>query len=182
MEEVWKDISLSTIHEGTEANRTTTTSFEGIIVQDLLAKTFKEPSLASAPFGDLCPPPFSGLSLNSGHLVGYPHPNNPDSNSGASPAGFFAYCSKKRASEQQMEAGFGNGNGNGNGADRRKKRMIKNRESAARRWKWAYTQELKQAAAHLLDENRRLKYELSLAMETPPPTKRTLQRTSTAPF
>ncbi|XP_019709678.1 bZIP transcription factor 27 [Elaeis guineensis] len=178
MEEVWKDISLSTLQQGMEANRTTTTSFGGIIVQDLLGQAFKEPSPASAPLDDLSLPP------SSSNLVGYPNPNNPhtDTNGGASPAGLFACCTKKRASEQQMEASFGSGNGNA--ADQRKKRLIKNREAAARSRarKQAYTQELEEEVAHLLDENRKLQYEMSLAVEAPQPTKRTLQRASTAPF
>ncbi|XP_017702198.1 bZIP transcription factor 27 [Phoenix dactylifera] len=184
MEEIWKDISLSTLHQGLEAKSTSTTSFNGIVLQDLLAGAFKKPPPVSAPLNKLPLPPFAGLSLNSGHLVVYPNSSNSDTNGAASSAGLVACGSKKRALEQQLEASLGHGSG----ADGRKKRMIKNRESAARSRarKQAYTHELQREVARLLDENRKLKRmfeELRLAMEAQvPAAKRTLQRTSTAPF
>ncbi|KAG1359442.1 bZIP transcription factor 27 [Cocos nucifera] len=185
MEEVWKDISLSTLHQDLEAKPTSTNPFRGIVLQDLLAGDFNEPPPVSAPLNDLPLPRFTGLSLNSGRLMVHPNSSNSNTNGGASSAGPFAYCSKKRALERQPEASFGHGHGNG--ADRRKKRMIKNRESAARSRarKQAYTYELQREVARLLDENRKLKRtfeELRLAMEAQVPAKRTLQRTSTAPF
>nr|CAD1830496.1 unnamed protein product [Ananas comosus var. bracteatus] len=89
------------------------------------------------------------------------------------------YCAKRRALEQQLDHGIG--------LDHRKKRLIKNRESAARSRarKQAYTNELEQEVAHLLDENSRLRRqyeELRLIMATQAPTKRTLHRASSAPI
>ncbi|XP_019710978.1 bZIP transcription factor 27 [Elaeis guineensis] len=185
MEEVWMDISLSTLHQDLEAKPTsTTTPFRGIVLQDFLGGDFNDPPPVSPPLNDLPLPRFTGLSLNSGHLMVHPNSTNSNTNgTGASSAGPFAYCSKKRALEQQPEASFGHGNG----ADRRKKRMIKNRESAARSRarKQAYTYELQREVARLLDENRKLERmfeELRLEMEAQVPAKRTLQRASTAPF
>ncbi|XP_021902661.1 protein FD-like [Carica papaya] len=70
--------------------------------------------------------------------------------------------------------------------DRRHKRMIKNRESAARSRarKQAYTQELEIEIANLLEENARLRkqQEELLAANTQVPKKLSLHRTLTAPF
>nr|CAD1830538.1 unnamed protein product [Ananas comosus var. bracteatus] len=73
------------------------------------------------------------------------------------------YSAKRCALEQQLDHGLG--------LDHRKKRLIKNRESAARSRarKQAYTNELEQEVAHLLDENSRLRRqyeELRLIMAT----------------
>lgn len=72
-------------------------------------------------------------------------------------------------------------------SDRRNKRMMKNRESAARSRarKQAYTNELELEVAHLLAENEKLRkqyQELSSAMAAQHSAKKTLQRTLTAPF
>ncbi|XP_026396522.1 bZIP transcription factor 27-like [Papaver somniferum] len=72
--------------------------------------------------------------------------------------------------------------------DRRHKRMIKNRESAARSRarKQAYTNELELEVANLMEENamlRKQQQQLYLAAAAHQlPKKTTLQRTSTAPF
>ncbi|WVZ65709.1 hypothetical protein U9M48_015028 [Paspalum notatum var. saurae] len=73
------------------------------------------------------------------------------------------------------------------GADRRKKRMIKNRESAARSRarKQAHVQELEKEVKHLQQENQSLrdKYEqLRASVEVAVPVKKTLQRMPSAPF
>ncbi|RLN34898.1 ABSCISIC ACID-INSENSITIVE 5-like protein 5 [Panicum miliaceum] len=75
------------------------------------------------------------------------------------------------------------------GSDRRKKRMIKNRESAARSRarKQAYIRELEQEVQLLQQENEslRLKYEqlrVSVEVPVPVPVKKTLQRMPSAPF
>jgi Tfp pilus assembly protein PilN len=65
--------------------------------------------------------------------------------------------------------------------------MIKNRESAARSRarKQAYTNELELEIAHLQTENARLKIQqeqLKIAEATQNQVKKTLQRSSTAPF
>ncbi|KAM7267458.1 hypothetical protein ACFE04_009624 [Oxalis oulophora] len=73
--------------------------------------------------------------------------------------------------------------------ERRQKRMIKNRESAARSRarKQAYTTELENKISRLEEENERLKTQMELEKmlptEPPPePTKYQLRRTSSAPF
>ncbi|KAG2636500.1 bZIP transcription factor TRAB1-like [Panicum virgatum] len=73
------------------------------------------------------------------------------------------------------------------GSDRRKKRMIKNRESAARSRarKQAYVRELEQEVKLLQQENEslRVKYEqLRVSVEVAVPVKKTLQRMPSAPF
>ncbi|KAI4378418.1 hypothetical protein MLD38_015898 [Melastoma candidum] len=69
--------------------------------------------------------------------------------------------------------------------ERRQKRMIKNRESAARSRarKQAYTQELENKVAFLEEENARLRKQRDLDKPTPPAkeTKKKLRRTSSAP-
>lgn len=74
-----------------------------------------------------------------------------------------------------------------NTGDRRHKRMIKNRESAARSRarKQAYTNELIIEREILKEENDRLKkqqQQLCVAASAQAPQNHTLQRTSTAPF
>ncbi|XP_015970718.1 ABSCISIC ACID-INSENSITIVE 5-like protein 2 [Arachis duranensis] len=72
--------------------------------------------------------------------------------------------------------------------ERRQKRMIKNRESAARSRarKQAYTQELENKVSRLEEENERLKrqqeIEKVLPSEPPPEPKRQLRRTSSGPL
>ncbi|EOY19475.1 hypothetical protein QUC31_006097 [Theobroma cacao] len=72
--------------------------------------------------------------------------------------------------------------------DRRQKRMIKNRESAARSRarKQAYTNELENKVSRLEEENARLKdrkeQEMKLPSAPPPEPKYQLRRTSSAPF
>ncbi|CAN6205190.1 unnamed protein product [Urochloa humidicola] len=73
------------------------------------------------------------------------------------------------------------------GSDRRKKRMIKNRESAARSRarKQAYVRELEKEVQFLQQENEslRAKYEeLRVSVEVPVPVRKTLQRMPSAPF
>ncbi|XP_055804119.1 protein FD-like [Solanum dulcamara] len=75
-----------------------------------------------------------------------------------------------------------------NSCDQKSKRMIKNRESAARSRarKQAYTNELEMEVANLMEENARLKrqqQQLCLASAGDQlPKKKSLYRTSTAPF
>ncbi|PKI43179.1 hypothetical protein CRG98_036437 [Punica granatum] len=70
--------------------------------------------------------------------------------------------------------------------ERRQKRMIKNRESAARHCKQAYTNELEQKVSRLEEENERLRkrkvFENMFPAAQPPEPRFQLRRTSSAPF
>ncbi|XP_010266851.1 PREDICTED: protein FD-like isoform X2 [Nelumbo nucifera] len=196
---------------------TTTTSsataFRGVILQDFLARPFSkdpptssvisvDPTTASdvAVFGSPAPPPPTVLSLNSGpefhYLENTTDPLRSQSQlytpgNSATPfflsslntpfdpfapsSAFSSFC-KKRVPESDDSSG-----------DRRHKRMIKNRESAARSRarKQAYTNELELEVAYLKEENAKLRIqqqELYLAAAAQLPKKHTLYRTSTAPF
>ncbi|XP_039138622.1 bZIP transcription factor 27-like [Dioscorea cayenensis subsp. rotundata] len=177
MEEVWKDINFPTLHERpmtppilpidhprlrTSITSTTSHPFRGVILQDFLAGAFKSPIPPSLPPPPPPPPPPRPppptiLSLNSAMDSGsFPFPLRPP----------------RRSSDS---------------GDRRHKRMIKNRESAARSRarKQAYTNELELEVAHLVEENAKLRKqhdEMITAMAAQQTKKRTLQRTSTAPF
>ncbi|XP_011043136.1 PREDICTED: protein FD [Populus euphratica] len=224
MEEVWKDISLASLHEHTSTDQELSmtprlhnishhhrhhhhhhnNNSPNFILQDFLARPFnKDPPTGmvsiirdSTPFGSSVPPPATVLSLNSGpgfdFLENSDHPQRPDSQLQSNPIsnissftspfegldsspGLPSFC-KKRTQESDGSSG-----------DRRHKRMIKNRESAARSRarKQAYTNELENEVEQLLKENARLKRqqeELYLAAAAQLPKKHTLQRTSTAPF
>ncbi|KAF9621442.1 hypothetical protein IFM89_021481 [Coptis chinensis] len=94
------------------------------------------------------------------------------------PCSAFSPFGKKRDSESEDNVG-----------DRRSKRMIKNRESAARSRsrKQAYTNELENKVERLTLENERLKqqeqvYLAAAAAAAQLPKRHMLQRTSTAPF
>ncbi|KAB1203627.1 Protein FD [Morella rubra] len=169
MEEVWKDISLASLHERSNKTRSSTITtintttenpeFCGTSLQDFFTRPLnKDPAKRGASSGATdpslavettflytpVPPPTTMLSLNSGSDFAYLEsrdPIGPNSQSqwrasfttppfvyslnsafdvsGSSAA--FPSCCKKRAQENDD-----------NSCDRRHKRMIKNRESAAR--------------------------------------------------
>ncbi|KAF9682163.1 hypothetical protein SADUNF_Sadunf05G0080100 [Salix dunnii] len=161
MEEVWKDISLASLHDHTSTDQelSMTSRLHNIshhhnnspnfILQDFLARPFsKDPPTRmvsiirdSTPFGSPVPPPATVLSLNSrpgfDFLENSNHPQRPNSQLQSNPIsnissftnpfegldsspGLPSFC-KKRSQESDGSSG-----------DRRHKRMIKNRESAAR--------------------------------------------------
>ncbi|KAF8405436.1 hypothetical protein HHK36_010342 [Tetracentron sinense] len=158
MEDVWKDISLASLHDHDHDHPTreelprnnTLNTFKGMIPQDFLARPFsKDPPTIVASreislFGSPTPPPATVLSLNSGpdfHCLDSTDPQsrfsqfnshgstatasyisslNAPFDAFASSSGLASFC-KKRVPEND-----------GNTGDRRHKRMIKNRESAAR--------------------------------------------------
>ncbi|XP_062145182.1 bZIP transcription factor 27 [Alnus glutinosa] len=211
MEEVWKDINIASLQDQETTarhHRPHPASNNNVILQDFLARPFsKDPPAASmvaaaaaaaaetavyCPPGSLAPPPpATVLSLNSGcefHFLDHSDPLRPNSHlhsnvtSFSSP--FEALTSstglpsfgKKRVPESDGSSG-----------DRRHKRMIKNRESAARSRarKQAYTNELELEVTHLKEENARLQKQqeqLRLAATAQLPKKKSLYRTSTAPF
>ncbi|MBA0715607.1 hypothetical protein Golax_014497 [Gossypium laxum] len=206
MEEVWKEINLASLHDNSSSREGLNPHNPHFILQDFLARPFSKdpPANRVSANGDTTflvspppPPPATLLSLNSGPgfdfldnscpLRSKPRlqmQNNPISDLSnmncpfealASPSGLACF-DKKRFQDPDNNSG-----------DRRHKRMIKNRESAARSRarKQAYTNELELEVAHLMEENARLKRQqeqLGVAAATPLSGKRTLQRTSTAPF
>ncbi|CAN6167833.1 unnamed protein product [Urochloa humidicola] len=119
----------------------------------------------------------------------------------ASPAPFFPAYSLDAAAvpivddtgaarsvlDEEMCLGPGAAWAGAGGSDRRKKRMIKNRESAARSRarKQAYVRELEKEVQFLQREmeSLRVKYEeLRVSVEVPVPVRKTLQRMQSAPF
>ncbi|XWS45587.1 hypothetical protein CRYUN_Cryun15aG0149200 [Craigia yunnanensis] len=206
MEEVWKDINLASLHdhssrEGLSVNPNPHNPH--FILQDFLARPFTEDpptnSLSAngetTLYGSPVPPPATVLSLNSAPRFDFLDnsdilrsnrrlQSSPISNLSTFNCPFEAIASsstlasigKKRVQESDSSSG-----------DRRHKRMIKNRESAARSRarKQAYTNELELEVAHLMEENARLKRQqeqLRVVAAAQLSKKRTLQRTSTAPF
>eukprot|EP00256_Glycine_max_P030175 XP_006573542.1 protein FD [Glycine max] len=184
MEEVWKDINLATLNE--QSTISTRPNVEGVMFQDFLARPFttidppnttllssaSSETAANSLFSPASPgPPLVTLSLSSlphHHHFRFEHPSSipppPSNKRFAQPAD---HCSTI--------------------GDRRNKRMIKNRESAARSRarKQAYTNELELEVEHLKEENARLKrqqqqlYEAAVSEQK---KKGTLCRASTAPF
>ncbi|XP_042023607.1 protein FD-like [Salvia splendens] len=169
MEEVWKDITFaaSDLHLNPSSPR-------GLILQDFFSKApppSSVPSHASPP-----PPPPTMLTLSSSAaaaLLFQPH---------CHPAALDAVVPDDSAAGKKRFPDFERNSG-----DRRHKRMIKNRESAARSRarKQAYTNELELEVAHLLEENAKLrkqqeKFYREAAAEHQ--KRKPLHRTSTAPF
>ncbi|GLT34985.1 hypothetical protein SLA2020_094700 [Shorea laevis] len=193
MEEVWKDITLTSLDQPTTSVAATVNNpgLSNMILQDFLgSRPFSKDPTRRGGSGDtsLVPPspPATVLSLNSAsdiHCIDIDDPvrQNPPVNGGASffdplgsPTVFPPFC-KKRTQEFNDAV-----------HDRRHKRMMKNRESAARSRarKQAYTNELELEIAHLQEENARLRSQLEKFLVAPAqlPKKHTLQRSLTAPY
>ncbi|KAK1261439.1 Protein FD [Acorus gramineus] len=197
MDEVWKDINLSNLHDHHQQQPTMDFRLPTTL-QDFLSRPFHTPSSAPPNMGPPPPqpppppPPHAMLSLKSNmNNFLYMDPLQ-TTNTGPSAAiansdvsfeggdvgssgGLFSFY-KRRLPEQDAIS-----------SDRRHKRMIKNRESAARSRsrKQAYAHELEIEVKKLTDLNARLRRqqeELRLIMAAQPPTTKKLQRTSTAPF
>ncbi|XP_019177434.1 PREDICTED: bZIP transcription factor 27-like [Ipomoea nil] len=188
MEEVWKDINLSSLHHHSSAAA-------GINFQDFLARPFAKDQPPSA-----APIPDTMLNLNS--VVPDLHFLQPP------PEGSVSGTTSFEALASSASAGFNIANGlaarncsrlvnsDDNSGDRRHKRMIKNRESAARSRarKQAYTNQLEQEVTQLAKENCRLKKQLQQLSSGAAGggghedhhhhqlKKGSLSRTSTAPF
>ncbi|GMI76963.1 hypothetical protein like AT4G35900 [Hibiscus trionum] len=164
MEEVWKDINLASLQDNSSRKGLSVNpnpEAQHFIVQDFLARTFRKdlPTNRVSPL----PPTATFLNLNS----------SPDFDKSPSALDSF---NKKGVQEPDCASG-----------DRRHKRMIKNRESAARSRarKRAYTTELEIEVVHLMEENARLKRkqeQLRADVAAPLPKRSKLLRTLTAPF
>ncbi|CAI9282408.1 unnamed protein product [Lactuca saligna] len=201
MEEVWKDINLSTTNHPADATK----GYRGFILQDFLAKPFSNndtpTTLPSPGYGSPSPPPPPPppvsqpsmlLNLNSGpdqlnFLVDGPTrtvcpldvPFDHVMGSSNSSSGLLGQSiGGMRMLPETDRIG---------GGERRHKRMIKNRESAARSRarKQAYMNELENEVERLKEENAKLKrqqQQLQVATAAQMTKKGGLQRTSTAPF
>ncbi|KAJ8550134.1 hypothetical protein K7X08_033841 [Anisodus acutangulus] len=190
MEEVWKDINLSCSRDHIDPQNASTsnTNFGGMILQDFLARPFANDHHPTATPVPAPPHAVTMLALNStGRDQLYFLSNlNPLRQSSISQQNTISHrplgspAGRKRYPDQSD---------NNNSGDQKNKRMIKNRESAARsrarKQESAYTNELETEIAHLMEENARLKrqqQQLCLASTAQLPKKNSLYRTSTAPF
>ncbi|URE00073.1 bZIP transcription factor [Musa troglodytarum] len=207
MEEVWKNITLNSLYQVRPMtpvdcyrhhHPTSSPSLRGMILQDFPAGPLNRPLTISPPAVEELPVPHppappalpqTVISLNSGlefqHHVADANSRSNASNSNGqyssavSPTGLFSCCSNRKMLRESLAIGI----------DLKHKRMIKNRESAARSRarKQAYTIQLELEVAHLKEENAKLKkqneeLQLRLAMATQLPKRNTLQRSSTPPF
>ncbi|TKY70304.1 FD protein [Spatholobus suberectus] len=151
MEEVWKDINLATLNDKTSRPTSAHPNLGGVMFQDFLARPFSlDPpnsilSSASAesaslycPAASPAPPLVTALSLNSRPDLHFdalaPKPSQPHHHASSNvscftdPSPLHSLASvnclgTKRFAEPAPDCSQG---------DRRNKRMIKNRESAAR--------------------------------------------------
>ncbi|XP_058098960.1 protein FD-like [Magnolia sinica] len=196
MEEVWKDLSLTILQEWpTTQDGPKNATIKADNLHDFLSAPFKGPSTNPIDGDDISG--FLGSGTASGptsNSMGlHPHENSvrsirsPSHRRRADPnhtstapsilsGSMVGPTSKKRIS---LFAG--------DSVDRRHKRLIKNRESAARSRarRQAYTNELEMELSHLMEENSKLRkqqQQLSSAASVQVLTKHPLYRTSTAPF
>ncbi|XP_038722175.1 protein FD-like [Tripterygium wilfordii] len=195
MEEVWKDITLLQDQSVMTPRPAITQNHHhhlhnnpNYTLQDFLARPFNKDPPTTVIHG-ASHPASPVLNLNSGAGFDFLEPNEQfrASNGSAFTNPFDALGSsnglpcfgKKRVRESDNSS-----------VDRRHKRMIKNRESAARSRsrKQAYMNELELEVAQLMEENARLKSQqeqlclAAAAAAAQIPKKHTLHRTSTAPF
>ncbi|XP_038994891.1 protein FD-like [Hibiscus syriacus] len=201
MEEVWNEINLASLHDHSSREAFSVSSNPHIVLQDFLARPLTNevpPTNREANtmlYGSPRPPPATVLSLNSGPGFDFLDSVDPIRSSSRVQSGPISTvhafnCPFEALAPSSSLASFGRKrvqeDDNGNG-DRRHKRMIKNRESAARSRarKQAYTTELELEVAHLMEENAKLRKQqeqLRVAAAAQFSRKHTLQRTSTAPF
>ncbi|KAE8010665.1 hypothetical protein FH972_007016 [Carpinus fangiana] len=146
MEEVWKDINLASLQDQETASN------NNVILQDFLARPFsKDPpparivsttaaDTAAAVYcplpGSLAPPPATVLSLNSScefHFLDQSDPLRPNSHLQSNVTSFSSPFEALASSTGLPSFGMKRvPESDGSSGDRRHKRMIKNRESAAR--------------------------------------------------
>ncbi|XP_020085258.1 bZIP transcription factor 27-like isoform X2 [Ananas comosus] len=182
MEELWRDIALSAVTAATASTSldlgTSNPSCDDASLQDFLAGPLNRP-LVLPPPTPLPPSPAEGLGLCLNSAPADFNDTNASMTAAAPPHApqFDAYFCPANSS-----SGFSSTGGSST-RDHRHKRMIKNRESAARSRarKQAYTNELEIEVAHLLEENAKLKkqYEEWQLLNS---YKNTHQRSSSSPF
>ncbi|XP_050134399.1 protein FD-like [Malus sylvestris] len=214
MEEVWKDINLASLTESTTQIRSSSSSSpllhvnlpngthrrhpncRNMTLQDFLARPFAHDSpaaataLVSSAVSPPSPLPPSSLRPPRSGFIDH-HQLNPN-NLSSSVSNSFSGCPfESLAASSSGLPSFGNrsfteSDHSNSGGDGRHKRMIKNRESAARSRarKQACTNELELKVAFLMEENARLKrqQEHLIAAASQQPKRHNLNRTSTAPF
>ncbi|XP_020581953.1 LOW QUALITY PROTEIN: protein FD-like [Phalaenopsis equestris] len=177
MEEVWKHIDLSTLAHESQPPTTVCSdqhhfNMRRMILQDFLASAFEsQPRSPVANELPQFPLPPTALSLSNGMggpIAPLKLPLHAATSMSAKKHPLDDVCSNSKD-------------------DRHLKRMMKNRESAARSRarKQAYTNELELEVANRAEENARLKKqneELRKAIAAQIPKKDFLQRTSSAPF
>lgn len=212
MEEVWKDITITSLpntpiphHYNTHhPNPTSNSNLRGMILQDFLNSRDPPNRVPnSSIYGGPPPPPTTALSLNSGLEFQFLDVNNQRGQLQSNPVANFGGLGTGEGTFDPLASSsvlnpFGVASGkeqfpeieeNGT-VDRRRKRMIKNRESAARSRarKQAYITELQHEVTHLQAENDRLRKQLhQIQVYAAPvahqlPKSHGLRRTSTAPF
>uniref|UniRef100_A0A7C8Z7I3 BZIP domain-containing protein n=1 Tax=Opuntia streptacantha TaxID=393608 RepID=A0A7C8Z7I3_OPUST len=177
MEDLWKDIQLSSLHENPTTNSTTT------IFQDFLSPRDEEDQTAASIGNARCFKASNSINSQLNPLAV------------ASSASSFAcspnYVRLSCFSRKNKRVSEGDQHKNDDsGGDPRYKRMMKNRESAARSRarRQAYTTELEREVAQLVEENGKLKEQLqqklllSVPAEKEIPKKQTHTRSLTAPF
>ncbi|KZV33167.1 protein FD-like [Dorcoceras hygrometricum] len=159
MDDVWKGLTLSSLN-----HRTISTGSSGI-------------SAAQPPISDLG---FQDLLSGPGPLINQIHRSVSDGQKS---------CSSSDISKPQMKTRAASGScSDENAVVRKRIRLMKNRESAARSRarKQAYTYELELQVAHLSEENARLRRQQQDkqcdAGGDERPKKNKLHRTLTAPF
>ncbi|XAR61626.1 hypothetical protein NMG60_11016094 [Bertholletia excelsa] len=179
MEEMWKGLSLPSPYQHPMAAASHHHAYN---FQDFLTRPSDKlpPTRATNDSQEpLSAPPCrcaSALSLSYSQKTSHPSLANVGSVSPPLGDSVFASLCKKRATEIDENSG-----------DQRHKRMMKNRESAARSRarKQAYTYQLENEVARLMAENAKLRRQLDKyrsAASDKIPKRGRLERTLTAPF
>nr|GMC94881.1 protein FD-like [Ipomoea batatas]GMC96910.1 protein FD-like [Ipomoea batatas] len=189
MEDVWKDINLSSLYDHRFNHDP---NLQGMGLHDFLGRPFaKDTPPRPAPSPATPPPPQATTRLNLNSVPEF-HFCGTVQNSGlqpprgpVSPKASFEGLASSPAGSNGSGRKRAHNSGNSSG-DHRHKRMIKNRESAARSRarKQAYTNELELEVAHLMKENAKLirQYQQLRIEAAAAPKNRKLCRTSSAPL
>ncbi|XP_030446864.1 protein FD-like [Syzygium oleosum] len=197
MEDIWKDINLAFLKDPPEHRRSAAPAaistsidgvgFQGAVLTNFLAGPARDYSPRGSGFGsdvgatrlslNCSEPDAEGVAAAGQVQVPCGRGGGVGADSPPLVPGFSPFCGKRSSD---------NGGGNDR-CDRKFKRLVKNRESAARSRarRQAYTTGLEIEIARLQKENaklRRQQEKLRLVPRTEIPKKKTLQRTFTSPF